>query len=104
MCLSGLFSCLNLGVMSFDPITFKIIMKSGTKNQKRYAKIIYRVCRYGNYLLCKLLLGNVLVNSTFTILLDSVIGSDIYAIIGSTLAIVIFGEIALRLYVLVMAY
>ena len=93
MCLSGLFSGLNLGLMSFDPTTLKIIMKSGTKNQKRYAKIIYRVRRHGNYLLCTLLLGNVLVNSTFTILLDSVIGSGIYAVIGSTLAIVIFGEI-----------
>lgn len=93
MVLSGLFSGLNLGLMSLDPVTLKIIEKSGSKRQKKYAKIIYRVRRFGNYLLCTLLLGNVLVNSTFTILLDSVIGSGIYAVIGSTLAIVIFGEI-----------
>ncbi|XP_003384720.1 PREDICTED: metal transporter CNNM4-like [Amphimedon queenslandica] len=93
MVLSGLFSGLNLGLMALDPTTLKIVMRSGSKKQQRYAKIIHRVRRYGNYLLCTLLLGNVLVNSTFTILLDNVIGSGIYAVIGSTLAIVIFGEI-----------
>lgn len=93
MCLSGLFSGLNLGLMALDPTTLKIVQRSGSKRQQRYAKVIHRVRRYGNYLLCTLLLGNVLVNSTFTILLDGVIGSGIYAVIGSTLAIVIFGEI-----------
>lgn len=93
MVLSGLFSGLNLGLMALDPTTLKIVMRSGSKRQQRYAKVIHRVRRYGNYLLCTLLLGNVLVNSTFTILLDNVIGSGIYAVIGSTLAIVIFGEI-----------
>ena len=92
MFLSGMFSGLNLGLMALDPTTLKIIEKSGTKRQKKYAKTIYRVRRHGNYLLCTLLLGNVLVNSTFTILLGDIV-SGVYAIIGSTLAIVIFGEI-----------
>ena len=92
MFLSGMFSGLNLGLMALDPTTLKIIQKSGTKRQKKYAKTIHRVRRHGNYLLCTLLLGNVLVNSTFTILLGDLV-SGLYAIIGSTLAIVIFGEI-----------
>ncbi len=92
MLLSGTFSGLNLGLMALDPTTLKIIEKSGSKRQKKYAKVIHRVRRHGNYLLCTLLLGNVLVNSTFTILLDDII-SGVYAIIGSTLAIVLFGEI-----------
>lgn len=93
MMLSGLFSGLNLGLMSLDPTTLKIIQESGSKRQRIYAKLIYRVRRHGNYLLCTLLLGNVLVNSTLTILLDEVLPSGIYAVIASTLAIVLFGEI-----------
>lgn len=91
--LSGLFSGLNLGLMSLDPTTLKIIMESGSKRHKIYAKIIYKVRKRGNYLLCTLLLGNVLVNSALAILLDSVLGSGVYAVVASTIAIVIFGEI-----------
>ena len=93
ICMSGLFSGLNLGLMSLDPTTLKLVMESGSKRQKRYAKLIYRVRKYGNYLLCTLLLGNVLVNSTLAILLETVLGSGIYAVVSSTIAIVIFGEI-----------
>lgn len=91
--LSGTFSGLNLGLMSLDPTTLKLVMESGSGRQKTYAKIIYRVRRYGNYLLCTLLLGNVLVNNSLTILLDDVLGSGVYAIVASTIVIVIFGEI-----------
>ena len=93
ICLSGTFSGLNLGLMSLDPTTLKIVMESGSGRQRTYAKLIYRVRKYGNYLLCTLLLGNVLVNNTLTILLNSVLGSGVWAIVASTFAIVIFGEI-----------
>lgn len=49
--------------------------------------------RQGNYLLCSLLLGNVLVNTTLTILLDDIAGSGLVAVVVSTIGIVIFGEI-----------
>lgn len=93
MILSGLFSGLNLGLMALDPTTLKIIKQSGTKRQRAYANLIFRIRRHGNYLLCTLLLGNVIVNSTLTILLDEVLPGGIYAVIASTLSIVIFGEI-----------
>ena len=48
----------------------------------------------GNFLLCSLLLGNVLVNNSLTIMLDTLSGGGgLIAVIGSTLGIVVFGEI-----------
>ena len=48
----------------------------------------------GNFLLCSLLLGNVLVNNSLTILLDTLTGGGgLIAIIGSTMGIVVIGEI-----------
>lgn len=93
MCLSGLFSGLNLGLMALDPTELKIVMNCGNPSEQRYAKAIEPIRRHGNYLLCTLLLGNVLVNTSFTILLDGIIGSGIAAVLGSTAGIVIFGEI-----------
>lgn len=42
----------------------------GTEKEKRYAKKIQPLRKMGNYLLCSLLLGNVIVNNSLTILLD----------------------------------
>ena len=95
LCFSSLFSGLNFSLMSLDPVTLKIVMKSGTVRQKWAARTIYRVRKYGNYLWCTLLLGNVLVNSAFTILLEDILTGPI-AIAGSTPAIEIFGEIVPR--------
>ena len=48
----------------------------------------------GNFLLCSILLGNVLVNNTLTILLDSLTGGGgALAVICATFGIVVFGEI-----------
>lgn len=93
MCLSGLFSGLNLGLMALDPTELKIVMNCGNSNEQRYAKQIQPIRQHGNYLLCTLLLGNVLVNTSFTILLDDIVGDGIAAVLGSTAGIVIFGEI-----------
>nr|XP_028586230.1 metal transporter CNNM2 isoform X2 [Podarcis muralis] len=93
LCLSGMFSGLNLGLMALDPMELRIVQNCGTEKEKNYAKRIEPVRRQGNYLLCSLLLGNVLVNTTLTILLDDIAGSGLVAVVASTIGIVIFGEI-----------
>ncbi|XP_033880790.3 metal transporter CNNM2-like isoform X1 [Acipenser ruthenus] len=93
LCLSGMFSGLNLGLMALDPMELRIVQNCGTEKEKTYAKKIEPVRSQGNYLLCSLLLGNVLVNTTLTILLDDIAGSGLIAVVVSTIGIVIFGEI-----------
>lgn len=88
LCLSGLFSGLNLGLMALDPMELQIIMQAGTGNEQRYASIIEPIRRRGNLLLCTLLLGNVLVNNTLTIVLDGIAGGTA-AVLGATAGIVV---------------
>lgn len=90
--LSGLFSGLNLGLMSLDQTELKIIEKVGSDDEKKHAKRISPLRKRGNLLLCTLLLGNVLVNSTFTIFFDNMT-NGLIAVICSTVGIVVFGEI-----------
>ncbi|XP_016518185.1 metal transporter CNNM4 isoform X3 [Poecilia formosa] len=91
--LSGMFSGLNLGLMALDPMELRIVQSCGTDKEKKWARKIEPIRRKGNYLLCSLLLGNVLVNTTLTILLDDLTKSGIGAVVASTIGIVIFGEI-----------
>ena len=92
LCLSGLFSGLNLGLMALDQTELKIVQNTGTEAEKNYANKIAPIRAHGNFLLCSLLLGNVLVNNTLTILLDT-LTSGLVAVIGATMGIVVFGEI-----------
>lgn len=89
---SSLFSGLNLGLMSLDRTDLRIICNTGTEEERRYARQIIPVREHGNFLLCSILLGNVMVNSTFTILLDD-LTSGLVAVVVSTLLIVVCGEI-----------
>jgi len=94
LCMSGLFSGLNLGLMSLDQTELKIVQNTGTDAEKGYAAAIMPIRAMGNFLLCSILLGNVLVNNTLTILLDALTGGGgLVAVIGATLGIVVFGEI-----------
>ena len=94
LCLSGLFSGLNLGLMSLDLTSLRILIETGSPQEKRYARSIEPVRKQGNFLLCTLLLGNVLVNNTLTILLDGLFGG-VLAIIGATAGIVVMGKCGL---------
>ena len=86
--LSGIFSGLNLGLMSLNPFTLEREVKLGNKKAAK----IYPLRKKGNLLLCTLLLGNVAVNAVLAIFLGS-ITSGILAVLISTALIVVLGEI-----------
>lgn len=101
-CLSGIFSGLNLGLMSLteDDLTI-IIESSDDPKEKQYAERIMPFRKRGNFLLCTLLIGNTLVNVMLSVLTDPIwvflfgtdaIG-DVLALVFPTVLIVIFGEI-----------
>lgn len=92
LCLSGLFSGLNLGLMSLDLDELELLKKIGTVAEQIYATKIFPLRKRGNFLLCSILLGNVLVNTVSTLILGDMV-SGLYAALGSTMLIVIFGEI-----------
>eukprot|EP01094_Clydonella_sp_ATCC50884_P029205 TRINITY_DN9064_c0_g2_i2.p1 TRINITY_DN9064_c0_g2~~TRINITY_DN9064_c0_g2_i2.p1 ORF type:complete len:514 (+),score=231.20 TRINITY_DN9064_c0_g2_i2:349-1890(+) len=92
VCFSGLFSGLNLGLMSLTEQDLVIVVCSGSITQAKHAKRIYPIRRRGNLLLCTILLGNVSVNALLSILLSD-FTSGVIGFLASTILIVIFGEI-----------
>lgn len=86
--LSALFSGLTLGLMSLSVYELKRKSELGDAQ----AAAVYPIRRRGNELLVALLLGNVLVNSALTVVLNSFLFGFV-AILVSTVLITAFGEI-----------
>eukprot|EP00802_Teleaulax_amphioxeia_P006391 Tamp_06395.p1 GENE.Tamp_06395~~Tamp_06395.p1 ORF type:complete len:497 (-),score=95.88 Tamp_06395:1120-2610(-) len=101
-CLSGMFSGLNLGLMSLTVEDLNIIIASSDDAQQiRFAKTILPMRRRGNLLLCTLLIGNTLVNVSLAVLTDpiwtylfgtSTVGAVLSLALPSAI-IVVLGEI-----------
>ncbi|KAF9135644.1 hypothetical protein BGW39_001524 [Mortierella sp. 14UC] len=72
----------------------QVLMASGTPTEQVHAETVYKLLSRGkHWVLVTLLLGNVIVNETLPVVLDSELGGGVVAILISTLLIVVFGEI-----------
>ena len=91
--LSGLFSGLNLGLMSFTEDDLKVVIQgSADAKEVEHAEAIRPVRSRGNLLLCTLLLGNTLVNAVIAVLLAD-LTSGLVGTLVTTALILVFGEI-----------
>ncbi|KAJ2704810.1 hypothetical protein H4R19_005196 [Coemansia spiralis] len=80
--------------MSLDQINLRILATSGTPQQRACAQRIQPIRQNGHWLLVSLLLANTIVNEALPIAMNSVLGGGgVLAVVVSTAAIVLFGEI-----------
>ncbi|KAF9345575.1 hypothetical protein BGX26_002977 [Mortierella sp. AD094] len=85
---------LTIGLMGLDETNLHVLMASGSPTEQAHAETVYKLLSRGkHWVLVTLLLGNVIVNETLPVVLDSELGGGIVAILISTLLIVVFGEI-----------
>ena len=78
--------------MALDQTELKIVQRTRTADEQNYANKIMLIQKHGNFLLCSLLLGNVLVNNKLTIVLNT-LSYGLGAVVGTTMGIIIFDKI-----------
>ncbi|KAI1498974.1 hypothetical protein F5X99DRAFT_391700 [Biscogniauxia marginata] len=92
--LGGAFAGLTIALMGQDEIYLQVISLDSEEPQRRNAKRVHDLLNKGkHWVLVTLLLSNVIVNETLPVVLDRCFGGGIAAVVGSTVLIVIFGEI-----------
>ncbi|KIW15840.1 hypothetical protein PV08_05890 [Exophiala spinifera] len=92
--LGGAFAGLTIALMGQDEIYLRVIRDSGEGAEKKHAAKVLNLLRKGkHWVLVTLLLSNVITNETLPIVLDRSLGGGWPAVLGSTVLIVIFGEI-----------
>ncbi|KAJ7182250.1 hypothetical protein C8R43DRAFT_1228757 [Mycena crocata] len=91
----GVFAGLTLGLMGLDELHLRVLATSSEdpKEQKNAEKVLRLMRKGRHWVLVVLLLGNVIINESLPIFLDSAIGGGLTAVALSTVAIVIFGVI-----------
>lgn len=90
----GLFAGLTIGLLSLDEINLQVMSEAGSDSSRKHARKVLKLMKKGrHWVLVTLLLSNVVVNESLPVFLDSVIGGGILAVVLSTGAIVIFGEV-----------
>ncbi|GAA5952429.1 hypothetical protein JCM10213_006677 [Rhodosporidiobolus nylandii] len=92
--LGGVFSGLSLGLMGLDSTNLQVLATSAPPADRRDAQKVLKLLSHGrHFVLCTLLLSNVVVNETLPVFLDSLTGGGLLAVVISSALIVIFGEV-----------
>ncbi|KAM3079440.1 cell agglutination protein Mam3 [Clarireedia jacksonii] len=92
--LGGAFAGLTIALMGQDGVYLQVIATSGEGKEQRHAQKVFALLQKGkHWVLVTLLLSNVIVNETLPIVLDRSLGGGWPAVLGSTVLIVIFGEV-----------
>ncbi|KAI5302626.1 hypothetical protein KEM56_000510 [Ascosphaera pollenicola] len=90
----GCFAGLTIALMGQDSVNLQVIASSGEDRERKQASTVLKLLSRGkHWVLVTLLLGNVVVNEALPIVLDRSLGGGWLAVVGSTVLIVIFGEI-----------
>ncbi|TMS04707.1 Metal transporter CNNM1 [Larimichthys crocea] len=91
--LSALCSGLNISMLALDPVELRVLQNSGTEKEQKYARKIESVRKHGNYILCTVVLGNVLTNTCFVVWMCQILGMTLLSTASCTLGIFVIGEI-----------
>ncbi|KAL3139247.1 hypothetical protein ABBQ32_006013 [Trebouxia sp. C0010 RCD-2024] len=90
--IGGVMSGLTLGLMSLDTVDLEVLVRSGTPNEKKYAKRIQPVLKSPHWTLVTLLLCNAAALEALPIFLDKLL-SPVLAVVLSVTAVLLVGEI-----------
>uniref|UniRef100_A0A3P9Q4W8 Metal transporter n=1 Tax=Poecilia reticulata TaxID=8081 RepID=A0A3P9Q4W8_POERE len=93
LALSALCSGLNISMLALDPVELRVLQNSGTEKEQKYARKIESVRKHGNYILCTVVLGNVLTNTCFVVWMCQILGMTALSTTSCTLGIFFIGEI-----------
>ncbi|KAJ5770316.1 uncharacterized protein N7511_002367 [Penicillium nucicola] len=92
--IGGAFSGLAIALMTQDEVHLQVLAESGeVSDQKNASKVLGLLNQGKHWILVALLLGNTMTNEALPVVLDQVLGGGLGAVVGSTVLIVIFGEI-----------
>ncbi|PHH61592.1 hypothetical protein CDD82_2124 [Ophiocordyceps australis] len=92
--LGGAFAGLTIALMGQDSIYLQVVSGDASEPQSKNAKRVLNLLNRGkHWVLVTLLLANVIVNESLPVVLDRTLGGGVAAVVGSTILIVIFGEI-----------
>ncbi|KAL0484166.1 DUF21 domain-containing protein [Acrasis kona] len=92
VCAGGLMSGLTLGLLSLDQMSIKILKKTGSEQEKKYASRLFPILKHHHWLLVTLLLWNAAAMEALPLFLNKIV-PEYLAIILSVTFVLIFGEV-----------